>query len=278
MSESEKPPGAFTTQFAERKEWKIDAGLWAAITATIPQAARVIDLGAGVGKYVKALQDRGNAAVGVDGIPDVGRLSGSLVMPWNLTKPLPFAPMSDWVLCIETGEHIPKEGEAGLLENIAGHATVGAIVSWATPGQRGRDHINCQPPEYITAELTKRGLTLNSEATTKARKAAGKGWDHKLLVFDGQRVTALKINIPLGSTTVQVKATPLEAVGTNLKVHYQASQCDQGNITAATVIVTEGQAVDRGAFWRAWRQVGGMGQGIVGELPDGREVEFIPPV
>ena len=45
--------GAFSEEFAKRKTWKIDEGLLAALVATIPDGSTVIELGAGMGRYVE---------------------------------------------------------------------------------------------------------------------------------------------------------------------------------------------------------------------------------
>lgn len=192
---SSKPNGAFTKGYAERKQWKLDEGLLRALEMTIPDrlpgvaaAPSVYDLGAGAGSYVRWFQERGYPlAVGFDGIPGVNKISEGRVIEVDLSKPY-FGVSREfgtahWAITIEVGEHIPYENESAFLDNVAASATMGLVVSWAVPGQRGRDHVNCQLPEYVACELGIRGWQLNHLMTESVRKVAGKGWDRKLMVF-----------------------------------------------------------------------------------------------
>lgn len=175
--------GAFEGQFTARKRWRVDEGLWTALRATLPPRVRVVDCGASVGKYVAALRMAGYFAVGVDATPNVGELSGGLVSYADLSRPLVWEDPADWAMSIEVGEHIPAEYAATYLDNVAAAARRGLIVSWAVPGQRGRDHINCREPDWVAAQLAYRGWPVDVPATTRARDLAGRGWNRKLLVL-----------------------------------------------------------------------------------------------
>lgn len=175
--------GAFDSRFAERKRWRVDDGLWAALRATLPAGVRVVDCGASVGKYVAALRMAGFFAVGVDGTPGVAELSGGLVRYADLSRPIYWEDPADWAMTIEVGEHIPPEYAATFLDNVAAAARDGLIVSWAVPGQRGRNHVNCQTPEWVAARLAYRGWRVDVNRTARARELAGRGWDRKLLVL-----------------------------------------------------------------------------------------------
>lgn len=175
--------GAFDARFAERKRWRVDDGLWAALRATLPAGVRVVDCGASVGRYVAALRLAGFAAVGVDGTPNVATISGGLVREADLSRPLYWADPADWAMTIEVGEHIPPAYASTFLDNVATAARDGLIVSWAVPGQRGRNHVNCQTPEWVAERLAYRGWPLALRETARARELAGRGWDRKLLVF-----------------------------------------------------------------------------------------------
>lgn len=182
---STQAPGAFTSRFASRRRWRFDGNLAVAIAALLDPADSVIDLGAGVGLYVKALRTLGFDASGLDAITGIEELSGGAVCYADLAKPLVTARHS-WAICIEVGEHIPEEFEPIVLNNIANAATKGLVVSWATPGQRGRGHVNCRSPEYIIEALAQRGWELDRSATERTRELSGRTWRTKLLVL--QRV------------------------------------------------------------------------------------------
>jgi hypothetical protein len=176
--------GEFSNAFAARKTWKVDPDLWRALMAVLPDTpVRIVDIGAGVGHYVEALSLQGHKVAGVDGIPGIDQLSGGKVIEFNLTKAVGWNPPADWALCIEVGEHIPEQFESVFLDNLAAAATEGLIVSWAYPGQRGRDHINCRLEGWVIDQLGQRGWDLNGDATQTAKLAAGGGWARKLCVF-----------------------------------------------------------------------------------------------
>lgn len=183
--------GAFSAEFAAKKTWKLDQKLLDAILATLPGESLVVDLGAGVGRYVQALRDAGHSAVGLDGIEGIDKLHGRLVgyadlTNWDVTsglyKLLGEQP-PEWALCIEVGEHVPQAKLKAFLDNICSVSSQGLIISWGTPGQRGRDHVSCRLPEWVTIEVTRRRWKLDHDATVNARGVAGKGWNRKLLVF-----------------------------------------------------------------------------------------------
>lgn len=191
--------GSFTAAFAERKRWKLDPKLLAAIKYVLPPGCSVIDLGAGIGKTVLALREAGwEHTEGVDGIPGIDKLSNGLVLELDLTgryvwhrlyADAPDAKQEDigWrpgvAICIEVGEHIPADKQEWFLNNLADAARELLIVSYAVPGQRGRDHVSCRSPEWVANQLGKRSWELSEDITIMARSIAGKGWDKKLLVF-----------------------------------------------------------------------------------------------
>ena len=205
-----KVPGAFSTEFArnrsERRRWKLDDELMAAILYVLPdlptvndpgRAASVLDLGCGIGSVARELRRAGYRAIGVDGTPGIAAMSESyfeapeeFVIEADLTQPLDrqlgAMAASYWSLFIEVGEHIPFRHMDALWNNISTASQKGAIISWATPGQRGRDHVNCRTPEWVAQAAFAKGLILHEKLTREARDIAGKGWDRKLLVFTRQ--------------------------------------------------------------------------------------------
>lgn len=179
-------PGAFSREFAQRKDWKLQPGLLEAILATVPPGATILEAGAGIGRYVAELRSRGHVCWGVDGIEGIEELSDGLVRQADLTTALSWAngdSRPQWCLSFEVGEHIPAELADRYLDNVAYAASDGLMVSWAVVGQPGRNHIHCQLPEWVSCELGKRRWTVDTPATLRARQIAGKGWDKKLLVF-----------------------------------------------------------------------------------------------
>ena len=183
--------GAFTHDFAAKKRWKLDEKLLEAIQEVLPLRSSVIDLGAGIGRTVQALRDGGWEHVeGVDGIPGIFKLSKGLVIEMDLTGPHLWTRfyLAGWrpdaAICIECAEHVPASLQDQFWDNVADAMCIDGllIVSVATPGQRGKDHVACQLPETVAARLGRRGHDLDEPLTQKARSIAGKGWNRKLIV------------------------------------------------------------------------------------------------
>jgi hypothetical protein len=143
----------------------------------------VVDLGAGTGFYTKFLTEEGFYCVAVDGNPFSMEISNGIVIPLDLTldhKEL-FRELWDksleceeWGICLEVGEHIPKEFEQNFLDNICFLSRKGIILSWAVPGQGGDGHVNCQPNSYIIGEMAKRGYELDVMSSDILRGSASK--------------------------------------------------------------------------------------------------------
>ena len=109
----------------------------------------------------------------------------------DLTLPQYWLPRYDWVLSMEVLEHINREFETVVLDNIDRAAGYGAVLSWASPGQRGLHHVNNRPAEYLNKVMKNRGFRLDLSTTRKLRSAAWYPWlKRNLMVF--YRVSAME--------------------------------------------------------------------------------------
>lgn len=125
----------------------------------------VIDLGCGHNFYVSVLNYAGYNAIGVDNV-DMG---SRFFEKHDITHPYYF-PSNANIISLEVGEHIPPILAKEYLDNIAsGYGDV--LMSWATPGQAGVGHINCQSNEWVIEEMRKRGYDFNKKITNDLRKA-----------------------------------------------------------------------------------------------------------
>lgn len=111
----------------------------------------LLDIGCGIGTWLKAAADRGVEDIfGIDGIDfPPGQL---LIPPQNfacrdLTVPIDLRRRFDMVICLEVGEHLETASSRILIETIARHSDT-VIFSAACPGQPGQHHVNCQWPDY----------------------------------------------------------------------------------------------------------------------------------
>lgn len=126
----------------------------------------VMDIGCGHNFYVTVLNYLKYQAIGFDMVD----LGSYYFRKQDVTKPLPKLDIKTNVISLEVGEHIPSELAEGYLNNVAGQGG-DVIMSWATPGQLGIGHINCQSNEWVISEMKKRGYLLDSILTDQLRKA-----------------------------------------------------------------------------------------------------------
>ena len=142
----------------------------------------VLDIGCGDGSYVKHLYDLGIECSGYDGNPDTSELSGGLCGVIDFSKPVNISP-ADLVICLEVGEHVPKEYQEVLLDNISNHANRAIVLSWAIPDQGGFGHVNCRDNKYIIDKMKKRGFTIHDEYTRILRENSTKTWFKQTLMI-----------------------------------------------------------------------------------------------
>ena len=89
------------------------------------------------------------------------------------------------MLCLEVGEHLPKEYEDTLFNNIIRNSKSEIVVSWAIPGQTGDGHINEQSNDYVKSKMASLGYANNLEAENILRKASTLAWfKNTIMVFE----------------------------------------------------------------------------------------------
>lgn len=163
-----------------------------AILAVVPKTESIIDLGAGCGHFVKRLRTEGYTCSGVDGTPGIWELSGGTVFWQDFTLDdegidLLSSGRWDWALFSDVGEHVPKEHERRLIDNVCRIPSKGLIVSWGFPHERGHHHVNCRTQVYVACEFAKRGFWPDDELTTTARDASGFWPKHHIRLFVARR-------------------------------------------------------------------------------------------
>lgn len=140
-----------------------------AISDILPRDQPVADFGSGVGYYSRTIQANGFDVLAIDGTPDLEKAGiFSPILVKDLSEPLILEERRN-VVCLEVGEHIPNEFEAGILDNITRNAKEMVIMSWAIPGQGGTGHVNEQSNHHIIDQMMKRGFRLNRELTDSLR-------------------------------------------------------------------------------------------------------------
>ena len=107
---------------------------------------------------------------GFDGAGDVEPYTSGLLKWFDLTQVLN-NPVTDWVLSLEVGEHIPSKYEGMFIRNLHRHNCRGVILSWAILGQNGNMHINNHSNDYLTAVFGELGYHRDNVLETSLRNA-----------------------------------------------------------------------------------------------------------
>jgi cyclopropane fatty-acyl-phospholipid synthase-like methyltransferase len=168
------PTGAFATEYAscrtKEKRWMFDVKL-ASRLKDLFSKSKVADLGCGVGHYVEFFNDNEVPCKGYDGIPEVHKLSNGLVSYLDLSIPIKI-PKFDWILCLEVGEHIPKQYESIFIENLKRSFKKGIVLSWAIPGQYEGSvgHVNNRSNDYVIDKLSNDSIKYNKDIAEDLRK------------------------------------------------------------------------------------------------------------
>ena len=158
---------------------------------------KIYDFGCGPGEYVKKMRANGIESTGYDGNPITSSIPYCNVA--DLTDPKFILPPVDCVMCLEVGEHIPKQYESILIQTLDKHVLLGGylILSWAVPGQGGFGHVNCQPNEYIRNKIIELGYKPLYNVENTFRQNASLSWfKNTILVF--QKNPALHVNLDGG--------------------------------------------------------------------------------
>jgi SAM-dependent methyltransferase len=142
-----------------------DAGFFETYQRTAFQAAQVVlpivfevrrprsvlDVGCGVGAWLRACQEMGvSDLVGVDGsyVPrERLEIPVEMFIDRDLEKPLSLGRRFDLVLSLEVAEHLPASGAPGFVRSLAEHSDL-VLFSAAIPGQGGTHHVNEQWQSY----------------------------------------------------------------------------------------------------------------------------------
>jgi len=135
------------------------------------------DFGCGIGSYLKYLKNKGFVDLtGYEG--EVPNKEFSNILKQDLSESFKVNKKGN-VICLEVGEHIPKQYKDVFLDNICNACDNKLILSWAIRGQYSSSHINCLNNDEVISEIEKRGFLYLKEDSTKARniiKPDGCNW------------------------------------------------------------------------------------------------------
>lgn len=176
--------GIFTIEEAKDGHY-FNEGLALLLLDIFPTDVPIVDYGCGPGRYVEFLRKYKYKVIGIEGTPLLDLPKGVLVT--DLTQPI-IAMEKTNTLCLEVGEHIPKEFEEVFLNNITQMCDSKLVISWAVPGQGGVRHVNEKTNEEVAMLMGRLGFYINDDQTYYLRL----NFDHTktpwfkntLMVFD----------------------------------------------------------------------------------------------
>jgi SAM-dependent methyltransferase len=125
----------------------------------IPMPLTVIDVGCGIGTWLKVWQDKGVDVFGVDGnyvnrsqlLIDLKKFT-----PMDLKSPVPVGQTFELAESLEVAEHLPEVRADSFVEYLCSLSSL-ILFGAAIPYQGGTCHINEQWPEYWAEKFKKRG-------------------------------------------------------------------------------------------------------------------------
>nr|WP_314075188.1 class I SAM-dependent methyltransferase [uncultured Roseococcus sp.] len=180
------PKGAFPTAM-HFNDLKCD---WPPIEAAFQMfhPKSVLDIGCGLGAYLKLLEEKGAQITGVDGAEWTNQhlISREQYQCWDLSSGTPTTLMSqfDVSICLETLEHIPEEAAFEIIRKLSTCSKQGIIFSAAQIGQPGHHHINCHPHRYWLDAFDKLGWVVDVHGSARLRLLSTLIWfQRNLFVF-----------------------------------------------------------------------------------------------
>jgi hypothetical protein len=141
---------------------------------------QLIDFGCGMADYLKKLHINGFTNLyGFEG--EVREGSPNFVDSWDLTNPIKNYKNYNHLknnayntICLEVGEHIPKQYESIFIDNITSLTTNKIILSWAIIGQLGDGHVNCMNNDEVISKMNKLGFDYLENDSMSARNSVSK--------------------------------------------------------------------------------------------------------
>jgi SAM-dependent methyltransferase len=158
----------------QEDEMRLSArGIAASIVERLPEVRSVVDVGCGSGAVMDMLRERGLSVRGLDYSEAALRIcrdKGLDVLKFDLEQGGDAPQLAaDLALSTEVAEHLPPEAADSYVDFLVGVADI-VVVTAATPGQGGTDHVNEQPNAYWIGKFAARGFAHDPADTQSWRE------------------------------------------------------------------------------------------------------------
>lgn len=97
------------------------------------------------------------------------------ILNYDLSKPFKLEHKGS-IICLEVIEHIPKEFETSVIDNIVNNCEDFLFISWARPEQGGMGHVNEQSLSYVIELFEKRNFIFLEKESLNGRKSSFLPW------------------------------------------------------------------------------------------------------
>jgi hypothetical protein len=141
----------------------------------------IIDFGCSTGYYLSFFESvlKKTELIGVEGkIMSSKNLKFNNIIEHDLSKEFNLNKKGA-IMCLEVIEHIPKEYEKTVLNNIKKHSEKYVFMSWAQPNQGGLGHVNEVDVNEVIKKFEFMGFKFLLDETQKARESASLPWIKK---------------------------------------------------------------------------------------------------
>jgi SAM-dependent methyltransferase len=123
----------------------------------------LLDVGCGVGTWLKAASELGvRDLLGIDGDyvdRSMLHISKDRFRPFDLSKPFDLGRRFDLAMSLEVAEHLPSASAEGFVQSLV-NAAPAVLMSAATPGQGGLDHVNERWQDYWAGLFQAKGYDV----------------------------------------------------------------------------------------------------------------------
>ncbi|MDR4492884.1 MAG: class I SAM-dependent methyltransferase [Nitrospirales bacterium] len=146
----------------------------------------VLDVGCGEGHSTKFFKDLGCAVLGIDGSLQAKR--DSVIPDFHVSHDFVNGPFLldrqfDLVWCCEFVEHVEERFSENFFQTFSAGGKF-LMLTYASPGQPGWHHVNCQPGSYWIKKLEAIGFAVDPFLTYESRNVAEPGhYQRKGLLF-----------------------------------------------------------------------------------------------